>query len=542
VRALGCRPQPATEENRMSAKQIVFAHDARARLNRGVDTLARAVNATLGPRGRNVLLSKTWGAPTVTKDGVTVAKDIELKDRFEDMGARIVRQAATRTADEAGDGTTTATVIAHSLFHWGRRAIAAGFSPVEIKRGIDLGVRLMTDALDAMAVECEAGDDIRKVATISANGDEAIGELIAQAMEQVGREGVITVKDGTGIDDQLEVSEGMQFDQGYLSPYFVTSTETYAAELDRPVILLRDKKISSSRELLPLLEAVARANRSLLIVAETVEADALATLVVNRLRGRLKVAAVKAPGFGDRRKAMLQDLAILTGGKVISSDAGFSLEKVALEDLGEAQRVLLTKGDTTLIGGRGGTDAIAGRISQIRREIEESKSEYDREKLQERLAKLAGGVAVINVGGATEVAMKERKMRVDDALAATRAAVEEGVVPGGGVALLRASAELAKAAPRNQDQASGVDALRRAAEAPLRQIVANAGLQPGVVLRKIQSEQGHFGFNAQTETFGDMLEMGILDPCKVVKSALHNAASVAGMMMSTEALVADAPR
>ena len=525
----------------MSAKKIVFDEDARKRLARGVDILADAVKVTLGPKGRHVVLSKSWGAPTVTKDGVSVAKEIELKDKFENMGAQLVKQVATKTSDEAGDGTTTATVIAQAILREGSKAVAAGINPMDLKRGIDQAVKVVIDGLEKLSTPCTERKSIAQVGAVSANADQAIGELLAEAMDKVGKEGVITVEDGSGLENELEVVEGMQFDRGYLSPYFITKPDRQVAELDNPVILLRDKKISSVRELLPILEAVARAGKPLLIIAEDIEGEALATLVVNKLRSIVSVVAVKAPGFGDRRKAMLEDIATLTGAKVISDDTGMQLEKATLDDLGTAKRLEVSKENTTIIGGAGQAKAIKGRIAQIRKEIEDTTSDYDREKLQERLAKLAGGVAVVKVGAATEIAMKEKKARLEDALHATRAAVEEGVVPGGGVALLRAARGLDKLKGDNDDQTTGIKILRRSIEEPLRQIVANAGYEPSVIIDKVRAGKGNYGFDAATGEYGDMIELGILDPTKVTRLALQNAASVAGLMLTTEALIADAP-
>jgi chaperonin GroEL len=525
----------------MSAKQIIFREDARVRMAKGVDVLANAVKATLGPRGRHVVLDKSWGAPTVTKDGVSVAKEIELKDKFENMGAQLVKQVASKTSDEAGDGTTTATVIAQALLREGIKAVSAGINPMDLKRGVDAGVKAVTDELVKLSQPCEDHKSIAQVGAVSANADLAIGEILADAMDKVGKEGVITVEDGSGLENELEVVEGMQFDRGYLSGYFVTNTERHMAVLDDPYILLRDKKISSVRELLPVLEAASRAGRPLLIIAEDIEGEALATLVVNKLRGVLSVAAVKAPGFGDRRKAMLEDIAVLTAGRVISDETGMQLEKVTLEDLGRAKRVEITKEETTIVSGSGDSDAIQGRVKQIRKEIEDTTSDYDREKLQERLAKLAGGVAVIKVGAATEIAMKETKARIEDALHATRAAVEEGVVAGGGVALLRAGLVLADMKGANVDQTHGMRILRRAIEEPIRQIVANAGAEASIVVREVLDGSGDYGYNAATDTYGDMIEMGILDPTKVTRLALQHAASVAGLMITTEALISELP-
>ncbi len=525
----------------MSAKKIVFDEDARKRLAKGVDILADAVKVTLGPKGRHVVLNKSWGAPTVTKDGVSVAKEIELKDKFENMGAQLVKQVASKTSDEAGDGTTTATVIAQAVLREGAKAVAAGVNPMDLKRGIDQAVKVVTEGLRKLSTPCTDRKSIAQVGAVSANADQAIGDLLAEAMDKVGKEGVITIEDGSGMENELEVVEGMQFDRGYLSPYFITKPDRQVAELDNPMILLRDKKISSVRELLPILEAVARAGKPLVIIAEDIEGEALATLVVNKLRSIVSVAAVKAPGFGDRRKAMLEDIATLTGGRVISDDTGMQLEKVTLEDLGTAKRVEISKENTTIVGGSGKSKDIKARIGAIRKEIEDTKSDYDKEKLQERLAKLAGGVAVVKVGAATEIAMKEKKARLEDALHATRAAVEEGVVPGGGVALLRASRGLDKLKGDNDDQTAGIKLLRRAIEEPLRQIVANAGFEQSVIVDKVRSGKGNYGFNAATDEYGDMMELGILDPTKVTRLALQNAASVASLMLTTEALIADAP-
>ena len=525
----------------MAAKQVLFDEDARRRLIKGVDVLADAVKVTLGPKGRNVVLDKSWGAPTVTKDGVSVAKEIELKDKFENMGAQLVKQVASKTSDEAGDGTTTATVIAQALLREGAKAVAAGLNPMDLKRGIDAAVKTVIAGIEKLATPCTDSKSIGQVGAVSANADQAIGDILAEAMDKVGKEGVITVEDGSGLENELEVVEGMEFDRGYLSPYFVTNADRHVAELQDPYILLRDKKISSVRELLPVLEAVARSGKPLLIISEDVEGEALAVLVVNKLRGIVNVAAVKAPGFGDRRKAMLEDMAVLTQAKVISDEVGMQLEKTTLEDLGRAKRVTITKDDTTIVGGSGKNKAIEGRVQQIRREIEDTTSDYDREKLQERLAKLAGGVAVIKVGAATEIEMKEKKARIEDALHATRAAVEEGVVPGGGVALLRAARNLDKMKGENDDQTHGIKILKRAIEEPLRQIVSNAGVEPSVVAKNVLEGKGNYGYNAATGDYGDMIEMGILDPAKVTRLALQNAASIAGLMITTEALVSELP-
>ncbi len=526
----------------MAAKEILFSEDARHRMLAGVNILAEAVKQTLGPKGRNVVLEKSFGAPTVTKDGVTVAKEIELKDKFMDMGAKMVKEVASKTADVAGDGTTTATVLAQAILREGIKSVAAGANPMDIKRGIDQAVHVCVEELKKLSRPCTDTQSIAQVGTISANNDEEIGRIIANAMEKVGKEGVITVEEGSGLENELEIVEGMQFDRGYLSPYFITNQETMSVELEDPYILVHDKKISSIRDLLPILEKVAKAGKPLLVIAEDVEGEALATLVVNNMRGILKTCAVKAPGFGDRRKAMLQDIAILTGGKVISEEVGLTLEKAELADLGRARKVRVEKENTTIIDGAGRKEEIEARIKQIRVQIEETTSDYDREKLQERLAKLAGGVAVIRVGAATEVEMKEKKARVEDALHATRAAVEEGIVPGGGVALIRAQAALKDLKGKNQDQTTGIAILRRAIEEPLRQIAKNAGEEPSVIARKVQEGSGNFGYNAATGQFGDMIEMGILDPTKVTRTALQNAASVAGLMLTTEAMVAEMPK
>jgi chaperonin GroEL len=509
---------------------------------RGVNVLANAVKVTLGPKGRNVVLEKAFGAPTVTKDGVSVAKEIELEDKFENMGVQMVKEVASQTSDAAGDGTTTATVLAQAVLREGLKAVAAGFNPMDLKRGIDKGTVAITEALKKLSQPCEDDKSIAQVGTISANSDEEIGKIIAEAMQKVGKEGVITVEEGTGLDNELEVVEGMQFDRGYLSPYFINDQASQSAELENPYILIHDKKISNIRDLLPLLEGVAKSSRPLLIIAEDVEGEALATLVVNNIRGIVKVAAVKAPGFGDRRKAMLQDIAILTGGQVISEEVGLSLEKASLEDLGEAKKIQVSKENTTLIDGAGKSAEIKGRVDQINKEIEDSTSDYDREKLQERVAKLAGGVAVIKVGAATEIEMKEKKARVEDALHATRAAVEEGVVAGGGVALVRARATIEKLEGANDDQNVGLNILRRALEEPLRQIVGNAGADASVVLNSVVQGKGSFGYDAATGKYGDMVELGIIDPTKVTRLALQNAASVAGLLLTTEAMVAEAPK
>ncbi|EPH0592053.1 chaperonin GroEL [Pseudomonas aeruginosa] len=523
----------------MAAKEVKFGDSARKKMLVGVNVLADAVKATLGPKGRNVVLDKSFGAPTITKDGVSVAKEIELKDKFENMGAQLVKDVASKANDAAGDGTTTATVLAQAIVNEGLKAVAAGMNPMDLKRGIDKATVAIVAQLKELAKPCADTKAIAQVGTISANSDESIGQIIAEAMEKVGKEGVITVEEGSGLENELSVVEGMQFDRGYLSPYFVNKPDTMAAELDSPLLLLVDKKISNIREMLPVLEAVAKAGRPLLIVAEDVEGEALATLVVNNMRGIVKVAAVKAPGFGDRRKAMLQDIAILTGGTVISEEVGLSLEGATLEYLGNAKRVVINKENTTIIDGAGVQADIEARVLQIRKQIEETTSDYDREKLQERLAKLAGGVAVIKVGAATEVEMKEKKARVEDALHATRAAVEEGVVPGGGVALVRALQAIEGLKGDNEEQNVGIALLRRAVESPLRQIVANAGDEPSVVVDKVKQGSGNYGFNAATGVYGDMIEMGILDPAKVTRSALQAAASIGGLMITTEAMVAE---
>ena len=527
----------------MAAKDVKFGNDARVKMLKGVNVLADAVKVTLGPKGRNVILDKSFGAPTITKDGVSVAREIELEDKFENMGAQMVKEVASKANDAAGDGTTTATVLAQAIVNEGLKAVAAGMNPMDLKRGIDKAVSAVVSELKNLSKPCETAKEIEQVGTISANSDSIVGQLISQAMEKVGKEGVITVEDGTGLEDELDVVEGMQFDRGYLSPYFINKPETATVELDNPYLLLVDKKISNIRELLPVLEGVAKAGKPLLIIAEDVEGEALATLVVNTMRGIVKVAAVKAPGFGDRRKAMLQDIAILTAGTVISEEIGMELEKATLEDLGQAKRVVINKDNTTIIDGVGDEAQIKGRVAQIRQQIEESTSDYDKEKLQERVAKLAGGVAVIKVGAATEVEMKEKKDRVDDALHATRAAVEEGIVAGGGVALVRAAAKVAASLKGdNEEQNVGIKLALRAMEAPLRQIVTNAGEEASVVASAVKNGEGNFGYNAGTEQYGDMIEMGILDPTKVTRSALQFAASVAGLMITTECMVTDLPK
>ncbi|WP_068993691.1 chaperonin GroEL [Kangiella sediminilitoris] len=526
----------------MMAKDVRFGDEARKGMLKGVNTLANAVRVTLGPKGRNVVLDKSFGAPTITKDGVSVAKEIELEDKFENMGAQMVKEVASQTNDIAGDGTTTATVLAQSIVNEGLKSVAAGMNPMDLKRGIDKAVIAAVEELKNVSVPCEDQKAISQVGTISANSDENVGKIIAEAMEKVGKEGVITVEEGSGLHNELDVVEGMQFDRGYLSPYFVTDTESMTADLENPYLLLVDKKISNIRELLPTLEAVAKSSRPLLIVAEDVEGEALATLVVNNMRGIVKVAAVKAPGFGDRRKAMLEDIAILTGATVISEDLGMSLENTELAQLGEAKRVQISKDNTTVIDGAGDKAQIDARVKQIRAQMEETSSDYDKEKLQERVAKLAGGVAVIKVGAATEVEMKEKKDRVDDALHATRAAVEEGVVAGGGTALVRVLSKLEDLRGDNEEQNVGIKIALRAMESPLRQIVANAGAEPAVIVAKVKEGEGNFGYNAATGEFGDVMEMGILDPAKVTRSALQNAASIAALMITTEAMVSDLPK
>ena len=526
----------------MTAKDVKFGNDARVKMLNGVNILADAVKVTLGPKGRNVVLDKSFGAPTITKDGVSVAREIELEDKFENMGAQMVKEVASKANDAAGDGTTTATVLAQAIVNEGLKAVAAGMNPMDLKRGIDKAVSAVVAELKSLSKPCETSKEIEQVGTISANSDSIVGQSIAQAMEKVGKEAVITVEDGTGLEDELDVVEGMQFDRGYLSPYFINKPETATVELDNPFILLVDKKISNIRELLPVLEGVAKAGKPLLIIAEDVEGEALATLVVNTMRGIVKVAAVKAPGFGDRRKAMLQDIAILTAGTVISEEIGMELEKATLEDLGQAKRVVINKDNTTIIDGIGDEAQIQGRVAQIRQQIEESTSDYDKEKLQERVAKLAGGVAVIKVGAATEVEMKEKKARVEDALHATRAAVEEGIVAGGGVALIRAANKVAGLQGDNEEQNVGIKLALRAMEAPLRQIVANAGEEASVVANAVKNGEGNFGYNAGTEQYGDMIAMGILDPTKVTRSALQFAASVAGLMITTECMVTELPK
>ena len=526
----------------MSAKDVKFGDSARVKMLQGVNILADAVKVTLGPKGRNVVLDKSFGAPTVTKDGVSVAKEIELEDKFENMGAQMVKQVSSQTSDEAGDGTTTATVLAQSIVNEGHKSVAAGMNPMDLKRGIDKAIATAVEFVEKLSVPCSDDNTISQVGTISANGDEDVGGIIAEAMEKVGKEGVITVEEGNGIDNELDVVEGMQFDRGYLSPYFVTNQDNMTSELENPFILLHDKKISNIRDMLPLLESVAKAGRPLLIIAEDIEGEALATLVVNNLRGTVKAAACKAPGFGDRRKAMLEDIAILTGGTVISEEVGLSLEGATVEDLGTAKRVSLDKDNTTIVDGAGDQKAIVSRVNQIRTQIEDTSSDYDREKLQERVAKLAGGVAVIKVGAGSEIEMKEKKARVEDALHSTRAAVKEGIVPGGGVALVRALASLTKLKGDNDDQNVGINIVRKAFEAPLRQIAANAGEESSVIVANVIDGKGSYGFNAANGEYGDMIEMGILDPAKVTRTALQAAGSVAGMMITTEAMVTDMPK
>jgi chaperonin GroEL len=526
----------------MAAKEVSFNDEARQRMFRGVNVLANAVKATLGPKGRNAIIEKSFGAPTITKDGVTVAKEIELQDKLENMGAQLVKEVASNTADEAGDGTTTATVLAQAIIREGLKAVAVGANPMDLKRGIDKATAAAVDELRKLSIPCKDSKAISQVATISANADEDVGKIIADAMAKVGKEGVITIEEGSGLENQLDVVEGMQFDRGYLSPYFISDQQAQSAELEKPYILLVDKKLSNIRELIPILEGVAQASRPLLLIAEDVEGEALATLVVNNLRGVVKVAAVKAPGFGDRRKAMLQDIAVLTGAGVISEELGLTLEKATLDSLGEAKKVVVEKENTTIIDGAGKAADIKARVASIRQQIEETTSDYDKEKLQERVAKLSGGVAVLKVGAATEVEMKEKKARVEDALHATRAAVEEGVVPGGGVALVRALKAVEKLTAHNEDQAHGIKILTRALEEPLRQIVANAGDDAAVVLNRVRDGKSNFGYNAANGEYGDMIELGILDPTKVTRLALQNATSVAGLFLTTEASIAEAPK
>lgn len=525
----------------MAAKQVYFGDDARTRIIRGVNTLADAVKTTLGPKGRNVVLERSFGSPTVTKDGVSVAKEIELKDRFENIGAQLVKEVASKTSDSAGDGTTTATVLAQAIVQEGIKYVAAGINPMDLKRGIDKAVVVAVEELKKLSKPCTTTKEIAQVGSISANSDASIGDIIANAMEKVGKEGVITVEDGKSLENELDVVEGMQFDRGYLSPYFITSPEKQVAALEEPFVLIYDKKISNIRDLLPILEQVAKSSRPLLIIAEDIEGEALATLVVNNIRGILKTTAVKAPGFGDRRKAMLEDIAILTGGTVISEETGMSLETATVEMLGQAKRIEVAKESTTIIDGAGDSASIESRVKQIRAQIEESTSDYDREKLQERVAKLAGGVAVIRVGAATEVEMKEKKARVEDALHATRAAVEEGIVPGGGVALVRTKAAIAALKGDTADQDAGIRLIIRAIEAPLRTIVSNAGEEESVVVNEVIKGEGNYGYNAATDEYGDLVEQGVLDPTKVTRSALQNAASIAGLLLTSEAAVADIP-
>ena len=525
----------------MSAKEVKFGEAARAAKMRGVNVLSDAVKVTLGPKGRNVVLDKSFGAPTVTKDGVSVAKEIELKDKFENMGAQMVKEVASKTSDVAGDGTTTATVLAQSMLREGLKAVAAGMNPMDLKRGIDKAVVATVDQLQSISKPCADHKEIAQVGTVSANSDESVGSIIAESMEKVGKEGVITVEEGKTLENELEVVEGMQFDRGYLSPYFINDQDAMQADMENPMILIHDKKISNIRDMLPVLEATAKAGRPLLVIAEDVDGEALATLVVNNIRGIVKVCAVKAPGFGDRRKAMLQDLAILTGGQVISEEVGMSLEASSIDDLGSAKRVQITKENTTVIDGAGSKADIEGRVNQIRVQIEEATSDYDKEKMQERVAKLAGGVAVIKVGAATEIEMKEKKARVEDALHSTRAAVEEGVVPGGGVAFVRCLGVLEGVKGDNSDQDVGIGIVKRAIEEPLRQIVANAGEEGSVVLNNVAGKDGNYGYNASTGEYGDMIQMGILDPTKVTRAALQNAASISGLMITTEAMVAELP-
>ena len=525
----------------MAAKDVKFHDAARSKMVVGVNILADAVKVTLGPKGRNVVLDRSYGAPTITKDGVSVAKEVELKDKFENMGAQMVKEVASKTSDVAGDGTTTATVLAQSIVQEGMKFVAAGMNPMDLKRGIDKAVICAVEELKKLSKPCATSKEIAQVGSISANSDETVGQKIAEAMEKVGKEGVITIEDGSGLEDELDIVEGMQFDRGYLSPYFINNQDRQLALMENPYILLHDKKVSNIRDLLPILELVAKAGRTLLIIAEDVDGEALATLVVNNIRGILKTVAVKAPGFGDRRKAMLEDIALLTGGTVIAEEVGLTLEKVTLEELGQAKRIEVGKDNTIIIDGVGKKAAIDGRIAQINKQIEETTSDYDKEKLQERKAKLAGGVAVIKVGAATEVEMKEKKDRVDDALAATRAAVEEGIVPGGGVALLRAKAAVTKLKGDNHDQDAGITIVLRAMEAPLRAIIENAGDEPSVVVNKVLEGKGSFGYNASTSEYGDMLAMGVVDPTKVTRTALQNASSIAGLMLTTDCMIADSP-
>ena len=526
----------------MAAKEVLFGEHARARMLRGVNILADAVKVTLGPKGRNVVLDKAFGAPTVTKDGVSVAKELELKDKYENMGAQMVKEVASKTSDVAGDGTTTATVLAQTMLSEGMKSVAAGMNPMDLKRGVDKAVVAAVEQLQKLSRDCSDHAEIAQVGTISANSDESIGKVIAEAMDKVGKEGVITVEEGQALENELDIVEGMQFDRGYLSPYFINKQETMTAELEDPYILIHDKKISNIRDLLPVLEGVAKSGKPLLIVAEDVEGEALATLVVNNIRGILKVAAVKAPGFGDRRKSMLEDIAVLTAGTVISEEVGMNLESTTIESLGQAKRVQLTKENTTIIDGAGKKADIEARVNQVRAQIEEATSDYDKEKMQERVAKLAGGVAVIKVGAATEIEMKEKKARVEDALHATRAAVEEGVVPGGGVALVRALEAIKDLKGANHDQNVGIEIARRAMQEPLRQIAINGGAEGAVVYHQVDDEKGNYGYNVTTNAYGDMMKMGIIDPTKVVRIALQNAASIAGLMITTEAMVAELPK
>ncbi|MFB3087672.1 MAG: chaperonin GroEL [Acidiferrobacterales bacterium] len=526
----------------MAAKEVLFGEHARARMLRGVNILADAVKVTLGPKGRNVVLDKAFGAPTVTKDGVSVAKELELKDKYENMGAQMVKEVASKTSDVAGDGTTTATVLAQTMLAEGCKSVAAGMNPMDLKRGVDKAVVATVEQLEKLSRDCSDHAEIAQVGTISANSDESIGKVIAEAMDKVGKEGVITVEEGQALENELEIVEGMQFDRGYLSPYFINKQETMTSELEDPYILIHDKKISNIRDLLPVLEGVAKSGKPLLIVAEDVEGEALATLVVNNIRGILKVAAVKAPGFGDRRKSMLEDIAVLTAGTVISEEVGMNLESTTIESLGQAKRVQLTKENTTIIDGAGKKADIEARVNQVRAQIEEATSDYDKEKMQERVAKLAGGVAVIKVGAATEIEMKEKKARVEDALHATRAAVEEGVVPGGGVALVRALEGIKDLKGANHDQDVGIEIARRAMQEPLRQIAINGGAEGAVVFHKVEDANGNYGYNVTTNEYGDMMKMGIIDPTKVVRIALQNAASIAGLMITTEAMVAELPK
>ena len=526
----------------MAAKEVVFGENARARMLRGINTLADAVKITLGPKGRNVVLDKSFGAPTVTKDGVSVAKEIELKDKLENMGAQMVKEVASKTSDVAGDGTTTATVLAQCIVREGMKAVAAGMNPMDLKRGIDKAVVVAVDGLQKLSKPCTDHKEIAQVGTVSANADSSVGDIIAQSMEKVGKEGVITVEEGNTLENELDVVEGMQFDRGYLSPYFINNQDSMSVEIESPYVLIYDKKISNIRDLLPILEGVAKSSRPLMVIAEDVDGEALATLVVNNIRGIVKVCAVKAPGFGDRRKAMLQDIAILTGGQVISEEVGMSLESATLDDLGEAKRIHVSKENTTIIDGAGSSNDIEARVSQIRAQIEEATSDYDKEKMQERVAKLAGGVAVIKVGAATEIEMKEKKARVEDALHSTRAAVEEGVVPGGGTALVRCIGAVSKVKGDNQDQDLGIKIVVRSLEEPLRQIVSNAGDDASVILNDVANNKGNYGYNASTGVFGDMIEMGILDPTKVTRAALQNAGSIAGLLITTEAMIAEIPK